>query len=89
MINIGSYEYYREFNELKDKEKVDWFYFTDSKELKSDFWNIIDINNLSELKYYDNRLKCKYIKMNTHKLLPDYEYYFWIDGSFQFLILIL
>lgn len=82
MINIGNYEYYREFNDLKNREKVDWFYFTDNKELESNFWNIINITNLSELKYYDNRLKVKFIKIQTHKILPNYEYYFYIDAAF-------
>lgn len=81
MINIGNYEHYREFNNLKEREKVDWYYFTDNN-LTSNFWNIIKINTLPELKFYNNRLKCKYIKMNTHKILPHYDYYFWIDGSF-------
>jgi hypothetical protein len=81
MINIGDYEYYREFNDLKDKEKVDWYYFTDSN-ITSEFWKIKNINLIPELKEFNNRLKSKYIKMNTHILLPKYKYYFWIDGSF-------
>lgn len=81
MVNINDYEYYREFNELKDKDLVDWYYFTD-KNISSKFWNVKNINNINEIKDYDNRLKCKYIKMNTHLLLPNYKYYLWIDGSF-------
>lgn len=81
MININNYEYYREFNELPNKNKLDWFYFTDT-ERTSNFWNIKNINKISLFKNLDNRLKSKYIKMNTHKLLPNYDYYLHLDGSF-------
>ena len=81
MINIGNYEYYREFNDLPNKHKVDWFYFTDNN-IESSFWNIININKIEEIKNLNNRMKTKYIKMNTHKILSDYEYYFIIDASF-------
>lgn len=84
MVNINDYEYYREFNELENRDKVDWYYFTD-KNISSKFWNIKNINNINYLQILDNRLKCKFIKMNTHLILPHYQYYFWIDGAFPIL----
>lgn len=33
------------------------------------------------LPHLNNRLKGKYIKIMTHRFLPDYDYYVWIDGN--------
>jgi hypothetical protein len=82
MVNLGNYEHYREFPNVINYHLVDWYYFTDDTNLKSNFWKISNINNYPELSSFDNRLKSKYIKMLTHKILPNYQYYFWIDGSF-------
>lgn len=80
--NINNYEYYKEFTNVKDYNKIDWYYFTDNN-IKSDFWKVININNIPEIKNInDNRLKIKYIKMNTHKILPKYKFFCWIDSSF-------
>lgn len=39
-------------------------------------------NNLpSPLPHLNNRLKGKYIKMMTHRFLPDYDYYVWADSN--------
>jgi hypothetical protein len=83
-VNINNYEFYREYNNIENYNLIDWYYFTDDKNLKSNFWNIININEIEEIKNtnYDNRQKCKYIKMMTHKLLPNNSNYIWIDGSF-------
>lgn len=84
-VNINNYEFYREYIEIENYELIDWYYFTDDINLKSNFWNIININNIEEIKEYDNRQKCKYIKMMTHKILPNNSNYIWIDGSFPIL----
>ena len=84
MTNISDYEYYREFKDIKNYQNVDWYYFTD-KNIESTFWKIYNINKLDAIigKNIDSRLLTKHIKMNTHKILPDYDYYLYIDASFE------
>lgn len=79
--NINNYEYYKEFTHLKDYNKLSWFYITD-KDIKSQFWNVINIKSIINNDEYDNRLLCKYSKMKHHIIFPTFQYYVWIDSSF-------
>lgn len=52
--------------------KYDYFYY--------------DENNLPfPLPNLENRLKSKYLKIQTHHFLPQYDMYIWIDGSIEIL----
>ena len=90
----GEYDVLKEQN-INNKNIVDWYCFTDSKNLKSKGWNINNIpyhmnefneyySNLKKdnLKHY-NMMSAKYYKINSHKvdILQKYDYYIWIDGS--------
>ena len=81
-VNFNDYEYFKEFNDLPNKNKVDWIYITDNNNLRSNFWNIKYLKDFPKVNQLtDNRLKTKYFKMLTHKLFPNYQYYFWMDAS--------
>lgn len=63
----------------KQNEDVDFFCFTDNKDMKCDGWTIIH----SEKHQDDPRLDAKYYKMFPHKVLPQYEQTIWSDGAFH------
>lgn len=92
--NIGNYEKIFKLN-IDNKDKFDWYYFSDKK-IKNGWTNILlkdidfsinDINEFNSLsrdqnKYTINRMKTKFIKLQTHQILKDYDYYIWIDAGF-------
>lgn len=59
----------------------DYICFTDNLELKSNVWDIKplpkEIDELSQVK------KQRYVKINPHKLLGDYELSIWVDGNVE------
>ena len=59
----------------------DYICFTDNLELKSDVWDIKPLpketDELSQIK------KQRYVKINPHKLLGDYELSIWVDGNVE------
>lgn len=63
----------------KITEDFDYICFTDDKTLTSDFWEIRELpeetNDLSSVK------KQRYVKINAHKVLPEYELSIWVDGN--------
>ena len=85
--NIGNYR-----NEL-DKFKiddiyhlpknipVDYYLFTDNKNIKSNIWNIINIEPDEELEEHmdKNRNTCKKLKFIIPEIIRKYEYILWID----------
>jgi hypothetical protein len=93
---------YGNYDNIKDQpileaDKVDWYCFTDNKNMKSNQWNIItEPYHLKTQKYdcknwYDNikddktyNMMCaKYYKIKYHEIdiLQKYDYIIWIDGS--------
>lgn len=96
--NFGDYDEIYENNEIINKDKFDWYLFSDT-EKKSEFWNIInaDYHLNSELegknsiknidKNFENMMIAKYYKLQTHKIdfLKDYKYLVWIDSSISIL----
>lgn len=71
---------YEPLIELTYKEEgFDYICFTDNKNLSSKTWEIryIDIDLIFET---PQRLQ-RYIKINTHKFLSDYELSIWVDGN--------
>jgi hypothetical protein len=64
---------------------VDYVCFTDSKDMKSDTWDIrytLPLYNNPELKNPAVRNARKY-KALPHRFLPEYEYSVWVDGNAQ------
>lgn len=57
----------------------DYVCFTDNDNMESDIWKIRPLpketDNLSQVK------KQRYVKINAHKVLPEYELSIWVDGN--------
>lgn len=96
--NIGNYDVIHKLD-INQKDQFDWYYFTD-KRIQNNWENILlsDVNfqlndkNLlnsvnSENLYTKNRMKTKFIKIQTHNLEviknKNYDYIIWIDASFK------
>ena len=71
------------YDNLKDPEYIDencdYVCFTDNPHIKSSIWKIIPMGHYN----LDNNRKAKQYKLFPHKYLSQYEYSFWLDGSFQ------
>jgi hypothetical protein len=96
--NIGNYDIPHNLN-IYNKERFDWYYFTD-KEIKNNWINIL-LSNIyfqtndykllnsisSKNEYTKNRMKTKFIKIQTHNISiikeKKYDYIIWIDSSFK------
>jgi hypothetical protein len=69
------------YDDLKNQkikiEGVDFYCFTDNKNLKSNLFKIV----LVEPEYGDNTRNAKIYKILPHKFFSKYEYSIWIDGS--------
>lgn len=66
----------------KKDEGFDYICFTDNPSLESDTWEIRLIDGLEHL---NNVRKQRYIKINTHKFLSEYDLSIWVDGNIQVL----
>lgn len=62
------------------EKNCDYILFTNNKELKSDFWKIIYID---DNKLNNNTLLNRFIKMHPQKYLNDYDFSIYIDGNIQ------
>jgi len=62
-------------------EGCDFYCFTDNKNLKSDFFKIINV----EGEFSDPTRNARKIKTLSHKYLPEYEYTLWIDANIVFI----
>lgn len=70
---------YDEIKELQEKEKgIDYYFFTNNKNLSSDTWNVVYIENDENLD--DIRLARK-IKVLGHEIIKDYDVTIWLDGA--------
>jgi hypothetical protein len=85
--NFGNYR-----NELKNgidniyfDETIDYYFFTDNKNLKSSIWNIIvfPLLNLEKTKDIMNsfRLTSKYVKFILPDILKSYDIIIWYDNK--------
>lgn len=72
-----------DYDSLKEPDVIDdntrYVCFTQNPDLKSDTWEIIQMEDST---LDDNRIAKQY-KVFPNKYFPDYEYSFWIDGSFK------
>lgn len=75
------------YDRLKDPKYIngdfDYICFTDSKNMSSTVWDIrplpAETEGLSQIK------KQRYVKINAHKVLPEYELSIWVDGNVDIL----
>jgi hypothetical protein len=90
-ININKFDSFKE-PKLKKNENYPWIYITDNLEIKSSFYNVIYLENLEILKQFDYlkndmkkyyRVICKFVKINSHLIFPNYKFYLFIDASFE------
>lgn len=74
----GNYDY---VNEIKKKEKgIDYYLFTNNKEIKSDTWNVVYLD--SKL---DNQHLARKTKILGHEAINGkYDIYVWMDASIIF-----
>ena len=66
---------------VKINDDFDYVCFTDNPEFESDVWDIRplpnEVNGLSQIK------KQRYVKLNPHKFLSDYDISIWVDGNVE------
>jgi len=78
-VNINGYD---EIVTPKEYDpNVRYILFTDDKNVKSDVWEIMPVdflNNISDL-----RKRARYVKVNSHLLLPEHDISIWVDGCFE------
>ena len=70
-------------NKLKKYEKdIDYYFFTDNKDLKSKYWNIIIVPLQSELSFIDKyRHTSKYYKFVRPNILKKYDIVIFADSN--------
>jgi len=73
--NIGKFDNLRE--DHHSQSNCSFVMFTDGKEIKSDFWDLIYIRR----KFVDPRREARLYKWLFHKFLPDTEYSLWVDAD--------
>lgn len=76
-VNIGGYD---KFNEPKVYDKNSrYILFTDNKYIKSKVWEICHVDFVN--KSFDSRKKSRYIKINSHLVLPEHTVSIWVDHN--------
>lgn len=73
---MGEYDSLKE--PLFQSEGIDYICFTNNLELKSNIWDIHQIENHN----IDDVHLARYIKLNPHTFFPEYETSVWVDGKF-------
>lgn len=71
----GNYDYINEPEFLN--EKIDYVLYTNNKDIKSNKWKVIYIDD----KNIDNISLNRYYKMNPFEILKEYDYSIYIDGK--------
>ena len=81
--NFGNYrKELKNYLSLKCDNNIDYFLFTDNKELKLKKWNIIYTKTLPGDEIMDgNRWTSKYIKFVLPDILKSYDIIIWIDSK--------
>lgn len=73
----GDYDNVKEFSKLKEKN-IDYYLFTNNKNIKSDFWNVVYIENEG----LDNIRLARKIKTVGHDIINNnYDISVWMDGA--------
>ena len=77
-VIVGDYDDVLE--PLVKNEEWDYILFTDNRNIRSDIWNVIYIDNSSKLDMARFSRKCKIL---PYDYLDDYDYSIYLDGSLQ------
>ncbi|MEI7579995.1 MAG: glycosyltransferase domain-containing protein [bacterium] len=82
-IYSAIYGNYDDLKYIQPKQDMpcDFIMFTDNSQLKQVNQSTWQIKMLNLDKIEHPRMRAKYIKLNPHLVLPDYDYTIWIDGS--------
>jgi hypothetical protein len=81
--NIADYDYY--YHPKNIDNNVKYYLFTDNKYFKSKSWNVLNTKDLN-IDHLDPRKKARFIKVNSHKVLPEHDISIWLDHCFSFKI---
>lgn len=65
--------------------ELDYICFTDSKELTSSIWKIIQIDEFFDIKSLDNVRMARYVKIIGYQFLRGYNYSVYVDGKVHIL----
>jgi hypothetical protein len=84
--NFGNYrnELSKGLDNGKLDKNIDYYFFTDNKELTSKNWKIINISevaNIDESIMSKSRWLAKYVKFCLPSVLKSYDYVVWIDSK--------
>jgi hypothetical protein len=78
-VNINGYD---EFNEPKVYDpNVEYILFTDDNTIKSDIWKITPVDFIK--KNIELRKKSRYLKINSHLVLPPHDISIYVDHCFE------
>lgn len=82
--NIADYDYF--YHPKNRNVDIDYYLFTNNKYFKSKYWNVISTSTLilNKIDKIDNRRLARFIKINSHKVLPDHDISIWLDHCFKF-----
>lgn len=72
----GDYDDLKEFGEFAEPG-VDYYFFTNNRDLTSDFWNVVYVDNEG----MDNIRLARKIKVLGHPVLKKYDVVVWLDGA--------
>ena len=88
-VNFGNYrnELSYGLDNIYFDSKIDYYFFTDNTNIKSNKWKVIYYGLLPRLDFINStRLTSKYLKFKVPDILKKYDYVIWIDSkSFKFL----
>ena len=76
---FGDYDFLHEPDELKRNPNWDYICFTDNKNLKSNFWRIVYIENNSKTNV-NNIKRARQLKTQFHRYLLSYDNIIWADA---------
>lgn len=78
-VNVNGYDEIRTPREYDPNVK--YILFTDDEDVKSDVWEIRPVDFLKNIK--DLRKKARYVKVNSHLILPEHDVSIWVDSCFE------
>lgn len=82
--NFGNYrnELNYDIDNIYFDRNIDYYFFTDNQNLKSNKWRVIYHKLLPALPFINStRLTSKYLKFKQNGILKDYDYIIWIDSK--------
>ncbi|MFW6047132.1 MAG: glycosyltransferase domain-containing protein [Candidatus Woesearchaeota archaeon] len=78
-VIFGGYDSLKEDESIIPPAGVDFFIVTDTKDLKTRFYNVIHKEDV----FANPQKAARYYKINSHLLFPDYDWVFFHDGLIE------